>query len=70
MSSSFKPVEESGQGHSQSASHLGDISKTQIAFATLDRAHECSVNAAFVGEPLLRVAALGSKLPYSLPQGF
>jgi hypothetical protein len=70
MSSLFNPFEEGRQGQLQAGRELGDISKAQITLAPLDRSHKRAVDAAFVGETLLRVASLGAQFPYSLPQRF
>lgn len=55
--------------HAEGASDLRDIEEAQIAFAALDGAHECAMDAAFVGETFLRVALRGSQFSYSLAQG-
>jgi len=55
----FQAHEQDGQCHVQRRRHLGDVLEAQIALAALDRAHEGPVDAAVIGEGLLRIALLG-----------
>lgn len=59
---SLKIEKKVGQGHTQSDGHLVDILEAQIALAALNRPHKRSVNAAFVGKSLLRIALLRAQL--------
>src|ERR1700689_1405198 len=42
----LKVGEQDREGHAEGLGHLNNVLKTQIAFAALDRAHECPVHAA------------------------